>query len=39
MRFMYAKHPEIARRWSDEYGVPKNLLARKAAPKMKGRKK
>jgi hypothetical protein len=22
---MFARHPRIARRWADEYGVPKNL--------------
>ena len=24
-RFMYARHPKIAKRWNKEYGVPKNL--------------
>lgn len=24
-RFMYANHPEIAKRWQAEYGTPKNL--------------
>ncbi len=30
---MFARHPEIAKRWAKKYGVPKNL------PKYKGRKK
>jgi hypothetical protein len=24
-RYMFARHPEIAKRWSKEYGTPKNL--------------
>ena len=24
-RFMFARHSEIAKRWADKYGVPKNL--------------
>jgi hypothetical protein len=24
-RFMYANHPEIAKRWEDDYGIAKNL--------------
>lgn len=24
-RFMFARHPAIAKRWASEYGVPKNL--------------
>lgn len=24
-RFMYAKHPKIAKRWADKYGTPKHL--------------
>ena len=24
-RFLFMKHPEIAKRWSDKYGTPKNL--------------
>ena len=23
LRFMYAKHPDIAKRWAKKYGVPK----------------
>lgn len=33
MRFMFAKHPEIAKRWAHKYGVPKKL------PKKKKKKK
>jgi hypothetical protein len=25
MKFMYAKHPDIAKRWEDKYGIPKNM--------------
>ncbi|HEX7025378.1 MAG TPA: hypothetical protein VF187_11225 [Gemmatimonadales bacterium] len=25
MRFLFARHPEIARRWARLYGIPKNL--------------
>lgn len=25
MRFMFAKHPSIAKRWEDTYGVSKNM--------------
>lgn len=24
-RFMFAKHPEIAKRWAHKYGTPKDL--------------
>lgn len=24
-RYMFAKHPKIAKRWAKKYGVPKNL--------------
>lgn len=24
-KFMFAKHPEIAKRWAHEYGTPKDL--------------
>jgi hypothetical protein len=24
-RYMYAQHPDIAKRWEDTYGVPKSL--------------
>lgn len=29
--FMYAKHPEIARKWSNEFGQPKKLPEYKPA--------
>lgn len=29
--FMFAKHPEIAKKWADKYGVSKNLPYHKAA--------
>jgi hypothetical protein len=25
MRYLFAKHPDIAKRWAKEYGIPKNL--------------
>ena len=25
MKYMFAKHPKIAKRWADKYGVPKNM--------------
>jgi hypothetical protein len=28
LRYMFARHPRIARRWADEYGVPKDLPER-----------
>ena len=36
-RFMFAKHPDIAERWSKEYG-PKPIDLTKHAPKRKRRK-
>lgn len=33
-RFLFAKHPDIAKRWAAKYGAPKNLpqhVALKAA--------
>ena len=32
-RFMYAKHPEIAKRWSKEYGDKPVKGLKKAGPK------
>ncbi|MFA6100404.1 MAG: hypothetical protein WC750_06085 [Patescibacteria group bacterium] len=29
-KFMFAKHPEIAKRWAKKYGVPKNLPEKKS---------
>ena len=34
--FMFAQHPKIAKRWSKEYGTPKNMPMRKQSKK--GRK-
>ena len=31
MRYMYAKHPTIAKRWMKEYGMPKDMSEKKAA--------
>jgi len=36
MRFMFAKHPEIAKRWAKEYGVPKKLSKKVVTKKFKG---
>lgn len=33
MRFLFAKHPDIAKRWADKYGVPKSLNERVANSK------
>ena len=27
--YLFAKEPKVAKRWADEYGVPKNLPVRK----------
>ena len=32
-RFMYAKHPKIAKRWSKKYGKGKNLPEKKGTVK------
>jgi hypothetical protein len=35
---MYSQHPEIAKRWEDKYGIPKNLpkhVKRKAKKKVR----
>ena len=29
MRYMFARHPKIAKRWKKKYGVPKNLPEKK----------
>lgn len=31
MRYLFAKHPAIAKRWAREYGTPKGLPARKTS--------
>lgn len=28
-KFLFAKHPKIAKRWAKKYGIPKNLPKRK----------
>lgn len=28
-KFMFAKKPELAKKWADKYGMPKNLPKRK----------
>lgn len=33
MKYMYAKHPQIAKEWADKYGTPKNLPDRKKSKK------
>lgn len=49
MRYLYAKHPEIAKRWQKEYGTPERMpykvrggdiekrIAKATAPKNKKR--
>jgi hypothetical protein len=37
-RFMYAKHPDIAKRWEDKYGIPKNMPKHVKAKKTVKRK-
>jgi len=34
MRYMFARHPQIAKRWAKEYGVPKSLPQRKGKRKI-----
>ena len=34
MRFLYSKHPEIAKRWAKEYGVSKDLPEHKTLKEM-----
>lgn len=29
MRYMHAKHPKVAEKWSKKYGTPKNLPEKK----------
>jgi len=29
-RYMYSQHPAIAKRWTEKYGVPKDLPERKS---------
>ena len=37
--FMFAKHPEIAKRWAKKYGVPKDLPEHKRKASLRGLKK
>lgn len=30
-RYLWAKHPQLARKWADKYGTPKNLPEHKAS--------
>jgi hypothetical protein len=39
MRYMFARHPEIAKRWAKEYGVPKGLRERVRKLKKKRKKR
>lgn len=39
MRYMFAKHPEIAARWEDKYGISKKLPQHVNGKKSKSRKK
>ena len=42
MRFMFAKHPDIAARWEDKYGIPKKMpmhIAKKKVTPAKKKKK
>ncbi len=42
MKFMHAKHPEIAKKWDKKYGVPKGMpmhVAIKKGRKVKKNKK
>ena len=36
--FMFAKHPEIAKKWADKYGVPKGLPEKLGKGKSKNEK-
>jgi len=38
-KFMFAKHPGIAKRWADKYGVSKDLPKKVKKPATKRRKK
>ena len=38
-KFLYTKHPEIAKRWQKKYGTPKNLPNRLAESAKKLRSK
>lgn len=38
-RFMFSKHPKIAKRWAKKYGVSKDLPEKVAALKLRAAKK
>lgn len=38
-RFMFAKHPKIAKQWADKYGVPKGLPEKKGIWRKKAKRK
>lgn len=33
-KYLFAKHPKLAKEWADKYGVPKNLPEHKASKKL-----
>ena len=35
LRALFAKAPDVANRWKDKYGIPKNLPEHVAKPKKK----
>ena len=37
-RFLFAKHPKVARKWAEEYGVPDDLVE-KVSKLKRGKKK
>ena len=39
MRYMYANHPDIAKRWEDKYGISKKLPQHVTKKKTKKKKK
>lgn len=39
VRYMHAKHPEIAKRWDGKYGVSKSLPKHKSSKKVRPRKR
>jgi hypothetical protein len=38
MKFMYAKHPKIAKRWEDKYGISKKIPKKMIISIYKGKK-
>ena len=35
MRFLFATNPQLAKKWKEKYGVPKNLPQKKKSSKKK----